>query len=428
MTPLRIGIAPVTLERSGGTYQYSNVMLDALAQLRDEQGHEVVVFANGIDESFAGFGPHRFELHDLYPPSFRNRVRNVVERHARRWLSPDRREVLFRLAGRARPANSTPRIEDVVERPEVSAWLRRFAPDLMLYPAPIPLAFEAGVPYVMAVHDLQHRLHPEFPEVSADGEYERREYLYANGISRALVVLTDSEVGREDVLTLYDGAIAPERVAILPFLPATPAQATRADIERVRAAYGLPERYLFYPAQFWAHKNHVRLVEALALLQGRDVTVDLVLVGSTGGELRRRRFAEIVRRAEELGVRARLHHPGYVPDEDVAPLYAGAVALVMPTFFGPTNIPILEAWGLGCPVITSNIRGVREQAGDAALLADPESVEAIADAVQRLWLEPEVGRTLAERGRRRLAAYSAEAYRDRLGDVLQAAGGLIGRP
>ena len=113
--------------------------------------------------------------------------------------------------------------------------------------------------------------------------------------------------------------------------------------------------------------------------------------------------------------------PGLSGDRDMAGLYAGAAALVMPTFFGPTNIPILEAWSLGCPVLTSDIRGVREQAGDAALLADPRSVQAIADGIRRLWTDPDLCHTLAERGRRRLAAYGPEDYRRRLGGILEEA-------
>ena len=73
-------------------------------------------------------------------------------------------------------------------------------------------------------------------------------------------------------------------------------------------------------------------------------------------------------------------------------------ALVMPTFFGPTNIPILEAWAFGCPVLTSDIRGIREQVGDAAVLVNPRSVEAIADGIYRLWTDENLGRMLGERG------------------------------
>ena len=89
-------------------------------------------------------------------------------------------------------------------------------------------------------------------------------------------------------------------------------------------------------------------------------------------------------------------------------LYAGAVGLVMPTFFGPTNIPMLEAWAFGCPVLTSDIRGIREQVGNAAILVNPRSEEAIADGIYHLWTDENLRRILADRGRRRLASYTVQ--------------------
>ena len=73
----------------------------------------------------------------------------------------------------------------------------------------------------MAIHDLQHRLQPEFPEVSANGEWERREYRFRNGARYATLLLADSEVGKEDLLNFYGPyGVTPDRVKVLPFIPA----------------------------------------------------------------------------------------------------------------------------------------------------------------------------------------------------------------
>jgi glycosyltransferase involved in cell wall biosynthesis len=109
---------------------------------------------------------------------------------------------------------------------------------------------------------------------------------------------------------------------------------------------------------------------------------------------------------------------GFVPDERMAALYAGAAALVMPTFFGPTNIPVLEAWSFGCPVLTSDIRGIREQAGDAAVLVDPTSVDSVADGMRRLWSDAALAAGLAAAGRLRLASYTPADFRARLDAVV----------
>ncbi len=199
------------------------------------------------------------------------------------------------------------------------------------------------------------------------------------------------------------------------------AGATDADRRRVRERYGLPERYLFYPAQFWPHKNHLAIVEATALLGADGVAVDVVLAGTWSGTLREETHRRVEERAGELGVEKCLHILGYVPNEDMPALLAEAVALVMPTFFGPTNIPPLEAWALDVPVITSDLRGIREHMGDAAVLVDPASPRALADGIRRVWTDAGLRDELVERARGQLAIYTPEAHRQRVARVIEAA-------
>jgi glycosyltransferase involved in cell wall biosynthesis len=277
----------------------------------------------------------------------------------------------------------------------------------------------------MAIHDLQHRLQPEFPEVSANGEWEWREYRYRNGTRCATLLLADSEVGKEDILNFYGPyGVTPDQVKILPFIPACylATDVSQSERQRIRTLYRLPERYLFYPAQFWPHKNHARIVQALGLLKqehGRKIPV--VFSGTCTGEIREHTFREVMSLSSQLGLEKEIHYLGYVPDEDMSGIYAEAAALVMPTFFGPTNIPILEAWAFGCPVLTSDIRGVREQVQDAGILVDPRSAEAIADGIYQLWTDENLARSLADLGRQRLASYTPDDYRQRLVAILQEA-------
>jgi glycosyltransferase involved in cell wall biosynthesis len=74
---------------------------------------------------------------------------------------------------------------------------------------------------------------------------------------------------------------------------------------------------------------------------------------------------------------------------------------------------------VGCPVLTSDIRGIREQVDDAGILADPRSVESIAEGIHRLWTDEYYAADLARRGRARLAAYTQGDYRRRLIDILE---------
>jgi glycosyltransferase involved in cell wall biosynthesis len=107
---------------------------------------------------------------------------------------------------------------------------------------------------------------------------------------------------------------------------------------------------------------------------------------------------------------------GYVAEEDISGLYAAAQALIMPTFFGPTDIPVLEAWALGGPVLSADVRGIRGQAGDAAVLVNPRSVHGGADGMHRLWTDEALRVTLAQRSRNRLALYTPADFQLQLAD------------
>ncbi|MGE5305785.1 MAG: glycosyltransferase [Alphaproteobacteria bacterium] len=429
---MRIGILPNLDPTSGGVYQYSQTMLQAL-NTWSQNGCEdrFVLFTDGteIRQPPILLRSDCWELTPLEIPQLGrkalDRMRWVVgegpHREAWRWL----RKRLARSRSGAQPMREFRDPEVVQERPDLRDRFLDSKVDLFVYPQPISISFETGVPYVIAIHDLQHRLQPEFPEVSANGEREHREYLFRNASRRATLILADSEVGKEDILNFYGSyGVTPDRVKVLPYLPAAylAIDVSEAEQRSVRALYHLPDRYLFYPAQFWPHKNHARIVQALGLLKQQfHIEVSIVFCGSYNGDIRQNAYRNVISLASSLGVKDQIKYLGYVPDEHMSALYAGSVALVMPTFFGPTNIPVLEAWAFGCPVLTSDIRGIREQVGDAAVLVDPRSVESIAESIYCLWSDDALRSALIDAGCRRLSSYSPDDFRNRLIEILEEA-------
>jgi glycosyltransferase involved in cell wall biosynthesis len=231
------------------------------------------------------------------------------------------------------------------------------------------------------------------------------------------------------VLTFYgDTGLERDRVVVLPVLPASNVRNAVSEVERlsVRRRYGLTGAFLFYPAQFWPHKNHLRLIESLYhLKRSAGRTPILVLGGSHSGALRRHTFAAAMRSARRLGVDNQVRYLGFIPDEDMSALYAEAAALAMPTFFGPTNIPVLEAFAMGCPVVTSDIRGIREQTDGGAILVDPRSPESIANGLRRVLTSSEERDALIRRGREVLSRYTAEDYRRVLKGALDETKGRV---
>ncbi len=428
---MRIGILPNGSPSNGGVYQYSQNILHALDVWSD----------NGCEDHFVLFSgevplpspiflrPDRWEITELEKAPFArtvvDRLRQLVgegpHREAWRWL----RGQLETARRKARGVRALPDPDATQTRSDLREWFLRWQVELVLYPYPTTISFETGVPYVIAVHDLQHRMQPEFPEVSADGLWDYREYLFRNGCRYATLILADSEVGKEDILNFYGPyGVTPDRVKVLPYVPAVylSAKVSEAEQLRVRTIYQLPERYLFYPAQFWPHKNHARIVQALALLkEGYQIEAPIVFCGSYTGEIRESTYRHVISLASRLGIQNQIHYLGYIPDEHMSQLYAGAVALIMPTFFGPTNIPVLESWAFSCPVLTSDIRGIREQVGDAAVLVDPRSVESMAEGISQLWTDEETRTRLRDAGYRRISSYTSDDFRSHLVDILEEA-------
>jgi hypothetical protein len=188
---------------------------------------------------------------------------------------------------------------------------------------------------------------------------------------------------------------------------------------QVPERFGLPERYLLFPAQFWPHKNHVRVVQALGRIRRkRGIDVAVAMCGSAGDPQRDSLLKRVRATARAEGVEDLVHYLGYVDDDLMGPLYSASRGVILPTFFGPTNIPVLEAWAIGVPVLTSDIRGIREQCGDAAILVDPDSSESIADGMYSLWSDEGVRRDLVRRGTERLGRYGRQEYLARLSAIV----------
>ncbi|MBV8632148.1 MAG: glycosyltransferase family 4 protein, partial [Silvibacterium sp.] len=260
------------------------------------------------------------------------------------------------------------------------------------------------VPYMVVVWDLQHRLQPWFPEVSANGNWQHRDNLYDAVLGRAAAIIVGTEVGKLEVERFF--RIDPSRILIMPHPTPRVAEAAVETRPSVRQKYGISRDFLFYPAQFWAHKNHVNLLLALDLLKSRfETPLDVVFVGADHGNL-----GHVKATADRLGLSDRVHFLGFIPREDLIELYRQAFALSYVTFFGPENLPPLEAFSLGCPVIASEVSGAREQLQDAALFVDPASPEQMAQAVMRLASEEGLRQRLVETGRKIAQARTPEDF------------------
>jgi glycosyltransferase involved in cell wall biosynthesis len=225
-------------------------------------------------------------------------------------------------------------------------------------------------------------------------------------------ILVDSYLGKTHVHESYRTSL--NKIFVLPYVPGA-CFSENAGLNRdTSMSSELPEKFVFYPAQFWEHKNHKRLIEAVALVMRKLPDIRLLLAGS-----KKNGYLQVVEQVKRLGLLDRVRFLGYVPDSDIPGIYRRARALVFPTFFGPTNIPPLEAFALGCPVAASNIYAMPEQLGDAALYFDPHSVEQIADCISRLWSDDDLCARLSGNGRLLSKRWNAEKFQFALHAIIR---------
>lgn len=366
----------------GGGYTYSQAIIEAFLRLSEKSRHEFVFLdsSKGIPLSLK----QNLEKNGVKTYTFlNNRATRMLNKMSNRLYE------LFNLRFTYNPLDS------IAKKNKVQfLWFIEAG------------STETDLPYLTVVWDLQHRVQPYFPEVSNGGEWLLREKAYSEFLRRASLILVGTDVGKQEVNAFYQ--VPMQRIKVLP-LP-TPSFALTTlreeDDEEVMRKYDIQEGYLFYPAQFWSHKNHANLLLAVHELVNNDHRdIKLVLVGSDRGNL------EYIKNLVcELRLTEHVRILGFIPVGDMQALYRRAGALVFVSLFGPDNLPPLEAFALGCPVIAANVLGSEEQLGDAVLSVDARNPSQIAAAILQLSNDPLLREELIKRGFERAHKSTGESY------------------
>ncbi|MGZ5970284.1 MAG: glycosyltransferase family 4 protein, partial [Polyangiales bacterium] len=227
-----------------------------------------------------------------------------------------------------------------------------------------------------------------------------------HGIRRALErsarIATISDASRQEIARVHPPAADKTRVTLLgvgdEWRP--PREEERESVEKMRAKW-VPgaRRYVLTVGQFAGYKNHAAVVRAFARAFADDPSMHLALVQRLG------RGSVLGPLIEELGLRGRVHFLKNVPFEELRALYWGAVCLCHPSLAEGFGNPPSEALGAGCPVVTSNRSSMPEVSAGAGLLVDPESDEAIAEALKKVANDPALAAKMRADGLERVKRF-----------------------
>jgi glycosyltransferase involved in cell wall biosynthesis len=244
----------------------------------------------------------------------------------------------------------------------------------------------ANFPFIATNWDIGHCSTYAFPELVGSSEqfdkleFDKRQHYYSSILPRALMVFVESEAGKAELLkyTMIDEM----KIKVLPLFAGNCVnlKAEAKVQEQFLLKHGLIQnKFFFYPAQFWAHKNHAGLLQAFAMFLKEEREYKLVLTGSDYGN-----SSYIRSLASDLNIENSVVFTGFISAEDINTLYCNATALVMATYLGPTNMPPIEAMELDCPVICSDIKGHREILGNSALYFNPMNFIEICAAMKEM--------------------------------------------
>ena len=271
-----------------------------------------------------------------------------------------------------------------------SSWMDMLAKKekIDLYWFAVPVLESISTPYIYSLWDIGHRLVPEFPEMrSSVWDWNLRELTYQTMLPRATYVLTGNEQGKREILDNYP--VPEDKIRIVEF-PIT----DQVSEDEKKPEFCFPEKFFFYPAQFWGHKNHIVIIEALKALKEKN-NQDVGVIFSGSDHFCKKHIEEM---AEKYGVKENVIFAGFISSGELKYLYTHAVALIYPSLLGPNNLPPIEAAYLGCPVLISNIRGHVEEMGDAALYFDGYNSDELAGRMNDLLNDKTLCNELREKG------------------------------
>jgi glycosyltransferase involved in cell wall biosynthesis len=268
--------------------------------------------------------------------------------------------------------------------------------------------FRTTIPSVYQPHDLQH-LH--LPQFFTSEQLAWRDRWYTTLAKQATMIAVGSRWVKADVeehLRMPSAKVHVVRTA--PPIDVDPLIGS-AEASAIRSEMGISSPYVLYPAQTWPHKNHDGLLRALARLRDHDgLAVRLVATGVQNGH-----FAALRGLQEDLNLSGQVTWTGFVADRNLRALYEGATAVVIPSRFEAVSFPLWEAFRIGVAAACSRVTSLPEQAGDAALLFDPDDQAGMADAIRRLWTDESLRGALIARGHEQVSgldwARTARTYR-----------------
>jgi glycosyltransferase involved in cell wall biosynthesis len=262
-------------------------------------------------------------------------------------------------------------------------------------------------PTLTWIYDFQHR---HMPHMFTKKTYWKREIGFRALAQYSTRIMVSSEDARHDCETFYPAARG--RILVNHFAVKLGPTSSTQELLQIRELYRLPEKFFYLPNQFWKHKNHLLVLEALRLLKQRGVSIVVVVSGNPQDCRDPAHPQRIVNTVREYGLENEFRILGLIPYPHVGFLMRLSAAVINPSLFEGWSTTVEEAKAYGVPLVLSNIGVHQEQAPDTCKFFDPTKAEELAKVLSLAWEEwspgprPRAETTAAEANRLRRIAFA----------------------
>jgi glycosyltransferase involved in cell wall biosynthesis len=361
-TMIKVGVLLQSNEEVGGIYQYCISIIEAAKNMNKKKFEPIFFYTESHWEKEI---PKYAKKKKIYKYFFLKILRKVIS--------------LFKPSYKILKFFSSYLYEEVI-------IINKSDCDIVVMPSQNVASYLVSKKTLSSIHDLMH-LYEKNTKEFKNGIFEMREFHYNALCKYSTSILVDSSMGKKHVINSYN--VKKNKINILSYCAPTYLK------KKFYFMPTLPKDYIFYPANFWHHKNHLRLIMAFRKVLYTKKDLNLVLCGS-----KKNGYEDILSLVKKLGIENKVFFLGRVPKEYMGTLYKNAKLTVFVSLFGPTNIPPLEAFTIGSPLVCSDVYAMKTQLKNASVFVDPHNYLSIARGINKILNNRDLKNNLISRGKK----------------------------
>lgn len=373
----KIGVLLTSPKEVGGIYQYSLSIIEALNILHKKKKFKITYYYT--DKHWEKHIPKIERTKYIHKSLFKKALRKLFYLFLSNKLKP----FLFK--------------EFLNEEVKI---LNKSDCDLIIFPSQNITSYQINKKSLSTIHDLMHKYENQFSEYTKDTILQR-DIHYQNICNFCDGILVDSKIGKNHVIETYK--VKKNKILTLPFV--IPKYLLKKHKINVFKKFSIKKNYLFYPAQYWEHKNHINLIKAFKDVLKKNKNISLVFCGA-----KKNYYDKIYNFVQLKKLQDKIYFLGRVPDHDMSSLYSNAIATVYPSLCGPTNIPPLESISLSTPLICSDAYSMKNQMGNSAIFFNPKSYKDISKKIDLILNNKKLRNDLIKNGRKKMSDYNIKHF------------------